>query len=330
MRFLSRRARASARCRAAVAASLAGWAPARAGWRGRRARCVHRPRRGDRGVAHAARDGRASPSSSASRSKAANAPSRRRSSPRSASRAARRSSRSISTAAKARLEAVPWVQDRLESSAVLPDTLFVRLTERAAAGLSGSATASSTLDRPRRQVDRRPTSSATIRACHHAGRRRRARQRRAAARDAGERAGACRRMSRPRSASAGGAGTSQLDNGIDVALPEDDADGAWHRLAALDRSDRLLERRVIAGRSAPARPRRAAPAAGANAEAGAKQGSQQGEPDMMTRASRAARLVARRRYRHHQSVLLHRASSRQTSRASSASAIRSRAACATA
>lgn len=35
-----------------------------------------------------------------------------------------------------------------------------------------------------------------------------------------------------------------LDNGIQVALPEDGAAEAWHRLAALDRSDRLLERDV--------------------------------------------------------------------------------------
>ena len=35
-----------------------------------------------------------------------------------------------------------------------------------------------------------------------------------------------------------------LDNGIVVSLPETDAASAWHRLAALDRSDRLLERNV--------------------------------------------------------------------------------------
>jgi cell division protein FtsQ len=36
----------------------------------------------------------------------------------------------------------------------------------------------------------------------------------------------------------------QLDSGIDVALPEDDPAAAWHRLAALERSDDLLERAV--------------------------------------------------------------------------------------
>ena len=35
-----------------------------------------------------------------------------------------------------------------------------------------------------------------------------------------------------------------LDNGIVVSLPESNAANAWHRLAALDRSDKLLERNV--------------------------------------------------------------------------------------
>jgi len=35
-----------------------------------------------------------------------------------------------------------------------------------------------------------------------------------------------------------------LDNGVEVELPEASPDAAWHRLAALDRSDRLLERAV--------------------------------------------------------------------------------------
>jgi cell division protein FtsQ len=38
----------------------------------------------------------------------------------------------------------------------------------------------------------------------------------------------------------------ELDNGIEVALPEDAPEAAWHRLAALDRSDRLLERNITA------------------------------------------------------------------------------------
>lgn len=36
----------------------------------------------------------------------------------------------------------------------------------------------------------------------------------------------------------------RLDNSIDIALPEEDAASAWHRLAQLERSDRILERDV--------------------------------------------------------------------------------------
>jgi cell division protein FtsQ len=38
----------------------------------------------------------------------------------------------------------------------------------------------------------------------------------------------------------------RLDSGIDIALPEDDPASAWHRLAALDREQNLLERDVLA------------------------------------------------------------------------------------
>lgn len=38
----------------------------------------------------------------------------------------------------------------------------------------------------------------------------------------------------------------ELDNGVEVALPEEAAQAAWHHLAALDRSDRLLERDIVA------------------------------------------------------------------------------------
>ena len=36
----------------------------------------------------------------------------------------------------------------------------------------------------------------------------------------------------------------RLDNGIDIALPEDDAAAAWRRLAQLERSDGILERNI--------------------------------------------------------------------------------------
>jgi cell division protein FtsQ len=38
----------------------------------------------------------------------------------------------------------------------------------------------------------------------------------------------------------------QFDNGVEVALPEESAAAAWHRLAALERSDKVLERDVTA------------------------------------------------------------------------------------
>jgi cell division protein FtsQ len=38
----------------------------------------------------------------------------------------------------------------------------------------------------------------------------------------------------------------ELDNGVEVALPEAAPEAAWHHLAALDRSDRLLERDIVA------------------------------------------------------------------------------------
>jgi cell division protein FtsQ len=37
----------------------------------------------------------------------------------------------------------------------------------------------------------------------------------------------------------------QFKNGVAVALPEEDADGAWHRLAAIEHDHRVLERRVL-------------------------------------------------------------------------------------
>jgi cell division protein FtsQ len=37
----------------------------------------------------------------------------------------------------------------------------------------------------------------------------------------------------------------QFKNGVAVALPEEDADGAWHRLAAIEHDHRILERREL-------------------------------------------------------------------------------------
>ncbi|HXP12431.1 MAG TPA: FtsQ-type POTRA domain-containing protein [Stellaceae bacterium] len=40
--------------------------------------------------------------------------------------------------------------------------------------------------------------------------------------------------------------TLRFDNGVEAALPETDAPAAWHRLAALEASGRVLERAIIA------------------------------------------------------------------------------------
>jgi len=37
----------------------------------------------------------------------------------------------------------------------------------------------------------------------------------------------------------------KLDNGIDVALPEDNVGAAWHQLAQLDRTDGVLRRDIL-------------------------------------------------------------------------------------
>jgi cell division protein FtsQ len=37
----------------------------------------------------------------------------------------------------------------------------------------------------------------------------------------------------------------QFKNGVAVALPEEDADGAWHRLATIEQNHRILERQVL-------------------------------------------------------------------------------------
>lgn len=61
----------------------------------------------------------------------------------------------------------------------------------------------------------------------------------------------------------------RLDNGVEVELPEQDADAAWHRLAAIERSDGVLERAIlrvdlrlsdrIVVRTAPPEPKKTSP-----------------------------------------------------------------------
>jgi cell division protein FtsQ len=143
-------------------------------------------------------------------------------------------------AAKARLETVPWVRS-VSIERLLPDTLFVRLTERAPLALwqhsgkfdlvdqDGNIIATADIgDYPflpqvvgngapaaapdlLRVLSSEPTLLAHITASVRVGDRR---------------------------------WNIELDNGIEVALPETNAESAWHRLAALEHSDKLLERSV--------------------------------------------------------------------------------------
>ena len=145
-------------------------------------------------------------------------------------------------AAKARLETVPWVRNA-SIERLLPDTLYVRLTERAPLALwqhrgkfdlvdqDGNVIANADIgDYPflpqvvgdgapaatpdlLKVLASEPALQAHITASVRVGGRR---------------------------------WNVQLDNGIEIALPETNAASAWHRLAALDRSDKLLERNVQA------------------------------------------------------------------------------------
>ena len=143
-------------------------------------------------------------------------------------------------AAKTRLETVPWVRNA-SIERLLPDTLYIRLTERAPLALwqhqgkfdlvdqDGNTIADADIaDYPflpqvvgngapaatpdlLKVLTGEPVLQAHVTASVRVGGRR---------------------------------WDIHLDNGIVVSLPENNAANAWHRLAALDRSDRLLERSV--------------------------------------------------------------------------------------
>ncbi|HUK60873.1 MAG TPA: FtsQ-type POTRA domain-containing protein [Stellaceae bacterium] len=145
-------------------------------------------------------------------------------------------------AAKARLEALPWIKSA-EVERLLPDTLFVRLAERHPLALwqrqgKLSLVADDGAELPGEKLDSygslivlvgddAPKLGAPLLAMlasepalypHVA----------AAVRVGGRR------------------WNLRLDNGIDIALPDDDPAAAWHRLAQLDREQSLLERNVLA------------------------------------------------------------------------------------
>jgi cell division protein FtsQ len=145
-------------------------------------------------------------------------------------------------AAKARLEALPWVKTA-DVERLLPDTIFVRLAERrplaffqrqgklALVADDGAIIQSDHLDEYGALIvlvgDDAPALAgplldmlSTEPALYpHVA---------AAVRVGGRR------------------WNIRLDSGIDVALPEQDPESAWHRLAALDRSEALLARNILA------------------------------------------------------------------------------------
>jgi cell division protein FtsQ len=145
-------------------------------------------------------------------------------------------------AAKARLEALPWVKSA-EIERLLPDTIFVRLSERRPLAFfqrqgklalvtdDGQIIQSDKLDEYGALVvlvgDDAPKLAAPLldmlstepALYPHVA---------AAVRIGGRR------------------WNIRLDSGIDIDLPEQDPESAWHRLAALDRSDALLARNIVA------------------------------------------------------------------------------------
>lgn len=143
-------------------------------------------------------------------------------------------------AAKARLETVPWVRNA-SIERLLPDTLYVRLTERAPLALWQHRGKFDLVDQdgnvilnadiadypflPQVVGDGAPAATPDLLSVL-----------------ASEPALQAHVTASVRVG--GRRWNIHFDNGIDVALPETNAASAWHRLAALDRDQKLLERNV--------------------------------------------------------------------------------------
>ena len=145
-------------------------------------------------------------------------------------------------AAKARLDAVPWVRSA-SIERLLPDTLFVRLDERAPLALWQHGGKFDLVDQDGNvilgaNVADYPSLPQVV-----------GDGAAAAAPDLIALLNSEPALQRRVTASVRVSGRRwniDFDNGVEVALPEEGAVNAWHRLAALDRSDRLLERDVQA------------------------------------------------------------------------------------
>jgi cell division protein FtsQ len=141
-------------------------------------------------------------------------------------------------AAKARLETVPWIRS-VSIERLLPDTLYLQVTERKPLALWQHAGKFDLVDQDGNLIanadpaafpslsqvvgDGAPTATPDLLALL------------AAEPMLQQHVTAAIRVGARR-------WNIELDNGIEVALPETGASVAWHRLAALDRSDHLLAR----------------------------------------------------------------------------------------
>jgi cell division protein FtsQ len=145
------------------------------------------------------------------------------------------------SAAKARLEALPWIRTA-SVERLLPDTLFVRVTERQPLALWQRKGKLELIDREGNVVAL-PSLEAFSELIILVGD------------DAPKAAPALLEMLasepalRPHVSAAVRVGgrrwNLKLDSGIDVALPEDNVGAAWHQLAQLDRTDGLLKRDIL-------------------------------------------------------------------------------------
>jgi len=143
-------------------------------------------------------------------------------------------------AAKARLESIPWVR----SAAVerqLPDTIYVRLVERTPLAVWQHQKRFDVIDQDGNIIPNvRVEDFASLPQVVGDG--------------APEATGELIEMLHSEPALAAHVTAAvrigerrwnlDLDNGIEVAMPEESTEAAWHRLAALDRSDHLLERDI--------------------------------------------------------------------------------------
>lgn len=144
-------------------------------------------------------------------------------------------------AAKARLEQVPWVKTA-SIYRRLPDTLFIALTEQEPLAFWQRGAALTLIDRDGKPIGERnlgtfarlpvlvgddvPTNAAAVVELLDTEPQL-AQQVAAAVRIGGRR------------------WNIEFKNGVAVALPEENAVAAWHRLAAIEKDHRVLERRVL-------------------------------------------------------------------------------------